>query len=205
MDTYIYICILYALLLFSHWVVWLFCDPVDCSQLGSSIHGISQARRLKQVAISFSRGSSQPRDWTCVSCVSCIGRRILYHWATREAHHIYIYVCAHTHTIPFWRKCFYPLERAAIGDHVLWDSIKMATGFCIKGGHLTLGSHPCTDWVGAHGVNWCGDFTLMGSWWQNWILLFFIFFPEVRICSGVIVYCDLPYLNTCYKNVFNRI
>ena len=33
----------------------------------------------------FSRGSSGPRDWTWVSCVSCIGRRILYHWTTREA------------------------------------------------------------------------------------------------------------------------
>ena len=33
----------------------------------------------------YSRGSSQPRDWTHVSCVSCIGRQILYHWATWEA------------------------------------------------------------------------------------------------------------------------
>ena len=40
---------------------------------------------LEWVAISFSRGSSRPRDWTCVSCISCIGRWILYHWATREA------------------------------------------------------------------------------------------------------------------------
>ena len=45
--------------------------------------GISQARILEWVAISFSRGSSWPRNWACVSCV---GRWILYHWATREAH-----------------------------------------------------------------------------------------------------------------------
>ena len=45
--------------------------------------GILQARILVWVAISFSRGSSWPRDWTVVSC---IGRQILYHWATREAH-----------------------------------------------------------------------------------------------------------------------
>ena len=38
------------------------CDPVDCSPPGSSVHGISQARVLEQVAISFSRGSSPPRD-----------------------------------------------------------------------------------------------------------------------------------------------
>ena len=49
-----------------------FCDPVDCSPPGSSVHGISQARILEWITTSFSRGSSQPRDWTWVSC---IGRR----------------------------------------------------------------------------------------------------------------------------------
>ena len=47
-----------------------FCDPVDCSPPGSSVHGISQARILEWVAISFSRGSSQPRDQTQVSCIA---------------------------------------------------------------------------------------------------------------------------------------
>ena len=54
------------------------CDPMDCSLPGSSVYGIFQARILEWVAIYFSRGSSQPRDWTCLSCVSCIGRWILY-------------------------------------------------------------------------------------------------------------------------------
>ena len=63
----------------------LFCDPLDCSPPGFSVHGISQARTVEWAAISFSRGSSQPRDRTCVSYVSCIGRQVLYHWATREA------------------------------------------------------------------------------------------------------------------------
>ena len=49
------------------------CDPVDCSPPGSSIHGIPQARILEWVAISFSRGSSQPRDRTQVSHTT--GRR----------------------------------------------------------------------------------------------------------------------------------
>ena len=40
----------------------LFCDLMDCSPLGSSVHGISQARILEWIAISFSRGSSWPRD-----------------------------------------------------------------------------------------------------------------------------------------------
>ena len=62
---------------------WHFCNPRDCSPPGSSVHGIFQARILEWVAISFSRESSQPRDQTCVSW---IGRQILYCWATGEAH-----------------------------------------------------------------------------------------------------------------------
>ena len=62
--------------------VWLFCNPMDCSPPGSSVHLISQARILEWATTSFSRESSQPRDWTYVSC---IGRRVLYCWATREA------------------------------------------------------------------------------------------------------------------------
>ena len=61
------------------------CDPMDCSPPGSSVHGISQARILERVAISYSRGSSPPRGQICVSCISCVGRQILYHWTTRKA------------------------------------------------------------------------------------------------------------------------
>ena len=48
-----------------------------CNLPSSTIHGIFQARILEWVAISFSRGSSQPRDWTHISYVSCIGRWVL--------------------------------------------------------------------------------------------------------------------------------
>ena len=41
----------------------------NCSLPVSSVHGILQARLLERVAISFSRGTSQPRDWNCVSCI----------------------------------------------------------------------------------------------------------------------------------------
>ena len=58
------------------------CDPMDCSLPGSSVHGILQARVLEWVAISFSRGSSRPRDQTPVSRIP--GRRF-NRWATREA------------------------------------------------------------------------------------------------------------------------
>ena len=54
-------------------------DPMDCGPPGSSVRGILQARILEWIAISSSGGSSQPRDQTCVSCISCTGRWILYH------------------------------------------------------------------------------------------------------------------------------
>ena len=60
-------------------------QAVDCSPPGSSVCGILQARILEWVAISTFRGSSWPKDWTCISSISCIGRWILYHWATWEA------------------------------------------------------------------------------------------------------------------------
>ena len=61
------------------------CNPIDCSLPGSSVHGILQARILEWVAMPSSRGSSQPRDRTHISYISCIGRQILYQCATWEA------------------------------------------------------------------------------------------------------------------------
>ena len=58
------------------------CDPMDCSLAGFSVHGTFQARILEWVAISFSRGSSRPRDRTWVSRL--LGSRFTL-WATREA------------------------------------------------------------------------------------------------------------------------
>ena len=59
------------------------CDPIDCSPPSSSVHGILQARILEWVAIPFSRVSSQPTDWTQVSCIA---GRFFTIWATRKAH-----------------------------------------------------------------------------------------------------------------------
>ena len=60
------------------------CDPVDCSPPGSSVHGIFQAVVLEWAAISFSRGSSWPRDQTQVSHIV---DRCFTIWATRENYH----------------------------------------------------------------------------------------------------------------------
>ena len=62
--------------------VRFFVTPMNCSPPDTSVHGIHQARILEWVAISFSRGSSQFRDWTWVSC---IGDRFFTIWATRQA------------------------------------------------------------------------------------------------------------------------
>ena len=63
----------------------ILCDSMDYSLPGSTVHGISQARVLEWVAICSSRESSWTRNGTCISYVSCIGRRILYHCASWEA------------------------------------------------------------------------------------------------------------------------
>ena len=61
------------------------CDPMDCRPPGSCVHEVFQAEILEWVVISYSRVTSRPRDWTPISCGSCIGRRILNHCATCEA------------------------------------------------------------------------------------------------------------------------
>ena len=53
-------------------------DLMDCNPSGCSIHGILQARILEWVANSSSKGYSWPRDWTCVSYTSCIGRQVVF-------------------------------------------------------------------------------------------------------------------------------
>ena len=77
----------------------------DAHQASSSVHGIFQARILEWVAISFSKGSSWPRDWTRISC---IGRWVLYHWATWEActkHHRTLYLKMPGRGLPWWSRC----------------------------------------------------------------------------------------------------
>ena len=62
------------------------CNPMDYSPPGSSVHGVLQARILEWVVIS-SRGSSQSKDRTRISCLSSIGRQMLFHWATWKTGH----------------------------------------------------------------------------------------------------------------------
>ena len=98
------------------------CDQSDCSPPGFSVHGILQVRILEWVAISSSRGSSWLRDW---SHISCIGRWILYHWATWEALSAY-YVqriviisvdsaLEQNYSLVGWEKCMHKVWGGEIG------------------------------------------------------------------------------------------
>ena len=75
------------------------CDPMDYILPVSSLHGIFQARILEWVAKPSSRGSSKPWDQTPVSCVSCIGRKIIY-YTTWEALPLLTLLIADTKLLP---------------------------------------------------------------------------------------------------------
>ena len=85
---------------------------MDCSPLGSSVCGISQARVVWCVAISSSRGSSWPRDWTRLPCVSCIGRCILYAVPPRKPHldSRMLTVSWGKYTAPYWKHSCQSIE-----------------------------------------------------------------------------------------------
>ena len=71
--------LLLAVCMLSHLSCVQLCELIDCSLPGFSVHGMSQAKILEWVAISSSRGSSQPRSRTCISYSSCIDGWVLYH------------------------------------------------------------------------------------------------------------------------------
>ena len=72
------------------------CNPMDSSPPGSSVRGILQARILECIiTITFSRGSSQPRDQTHISCIR---RQILYHLSHQGRLSLFLSLSLHTHT-----------------------------------------------------------------------------------------------------------
>ena len=83
---------------------------MDCSLPGSSVHGIIQVRILERVAISFSRGSSHPRNWTRVSCIA---GRYFTDWAMREKSVALHYFLARQSTSgsAFPNICLFPFQK----------------------------------------------------------------------------------------------
>ena len=88
----------------------ILCSPMDCSQPGFSVHGLLQARIPEWVAVSFSRGSAQPRDRTQVSHIA---GGFFTAWATREATNSVNQVVNHH------------LEREGDGTPPVWNSVCM--------------------------------------------------------------------------------
>ena len=130
---------------------------MGCSLPGSSVHGIFQARVLERVAISFSRGSSQPRDRTWVSHIA--GRPFTI-WATRQAgirwqkkhtwkdapHHMSSRKCKIKQQ---WDTTSYPcvLSRSVLSDY--FDPVDCSTaGFPVL--------HYLLEFAETH-VHWVGD------------------------------------------------
>ena len=86
--------VIFVVVIYSLSGVWLFCDSTDCSPPGSSVHGILQARILEWVATPSSRGSSQPRDPTHISCTAgrfftTEPRGKLFYYAGQPCYYIY--------------------------------------------------------------------------------------------------------------------
>ena len=117
------------------------CDPMDCSLPRSSIHGIFQARVLECIAISFSGGSSQPRDWTQVS--HFVGRCFTI-WATRkdEGKKVKSLSCVQLFATP-WTVAYQaspswncPCKNTGVGCHFLLQEIFLTQG-------LNLGLSHC--------------------------------------------------------------
>ena len=92
------------------------CDLMDGSLPGSSAHGILKARILEWVAMFSSRGSSWPRDWTQVFCISCTDRQILYQW-----HHL---------ESPYWNFIVVKIESKTSKYYLTFCNSK--TNDCIK-------------------------------------------------------------------------
>ena len=80
-------------------------DPMDCSPPGSCFRGIRQTRILEWVVIPFSRGSSQPRDWTGVSCTA---DGFSYHLSHQGNPNIIHYKTRHASPVPMHHLCLFP-------------------------------------------------------------------------------------------------
>ena len=132
---------------------------MDCRLPGSSVHGIFLAKILEWVTMPFSRGSSQPKDRTLISCVSCIAGRFFTHWATWEAllllclplnstrrvtqlrvnllvADIWFYTISDQSGYWWQVKSFQQMINLAL---FVWDVLDVATPFWVPGNHSVLG------------------------------------------------------------------
>jgi len=117
--------------------VQLFATPWTVRLPGSSVHGILQARILEWVAIPFSRGSF----W--LSCGSCIGSQIFYHWATWEASHV-ISLLKTLQQLPSVHRTMFKILFLADSDSPVISSSLWPSSLCFPIFHLT--QEPESQW-----------------------------------------------------------
>ena len=108
-------------------LVDLYAQHLDCSPPSSSVHGILQARILESVAIPFSRGSSQPRDWIWASCIA---DRFFTVWATcwgsfKEGFSSF---AAHDNSL----GTLFNMEVPCTHPRRFWFRTKVSQGLCIS-------------------------------------------------------------------------
>ena len=117
-------------------------DCLDFSPPVSFVCGIFQARILKWVAISYSRGSSWPRDWIHVSSLSCIGRQILY-WETKPPSKLYTLLIISVTVLAF--KCLF-----------LWKSLLFLIFWWLFTGFSQFSSSAVFNSLRPHGLTAAG-------------------------------------------------
>ena len=107
-------------------VVPTLCNPMDCNSPGSSVHRILQTRKLEWVAISFSRGSSQPRDRTQVSHIA--DSLFWAIWAIREAlwypQYLWAQISQQVHLTPSVVQLAH--QSSKVGQSMLWPALLLS-------------------------------------------------------------------------------
>ena len=133
------------------------CDPLDCSPLGSSVHGILQARIVEWVAIPFLRGSSWPKDWIHISHKA---DRFFTVWATMKpivkVYHnliLKIWKLGCELFFFFWLYPWYVVEKAIATHSSVLSWRIQGTGE--PGGLPSMGSHRVGhDWSDLAAAAW---------------------------------------------------
>ena len=97
------------------------CDPMECSPPGSSVHRILQADILEWVAMPSFRASSPLRNWTHVSCGSCIAGGFFTRWITWEAHCFFI--INKTFLYFFWRELLDVAIKYSFKSSIQWQNM----------------------------------------------------------------------------------
>ena len=158
-GVYIYVCVC----VYMHTCIYVFllcvskllqscptlCNPMDCSLPDSSVHGILQARILEWATMASSRGSSQPRNQTCVSCSSCITGGF---FTTGEAH-IYVYLCIHVYINRYtWEIWMHIHIKSGVGNDKPLSILAWKVPWTVEpGGLRSMGSQRVRhDWAHTH-------------------------------------------------------